>query len=106
MTATGQVAYPTTFVASTEEKRRVWSTYGRDGERAGFRDAVPDASQVHIMNSGMFTQCGVHPATQKPVHQKDKEEYFEQCQGFHMDFYAAPIWFPFRLEPVDDLPPR
>ena len=101
-----QLSYPTELQATTDEKKRVLYEYGQAGLYAGFRDETPPPSQAHLINGGLFTDCGINTSTMEPLQKASKAEYFEQCHGFQVDFYAAPLWMPFRMEPIDDLPPR
>lgn len=104
MTGTGNVSYPAGFVASKPEQEHVWYVYGRDAEHYGFRENMPDASQVELMNSGLFTQCGIDK--DRAPTQQAADAQWEKCGPFRIDYWAAPVWFPIRDSDITDLPPR
>ena len=103
MSGSGAISYPAGFVDKDDELKHVWYVYGRDGARSGFRQDLPPPSQVELMNSGLFTQCGINA---DKTTKETKENHTEHCGPFRIDHWSAPIWFPIRDTDVSDLPPR
>ena len=87
---------PNGLVETTEELVNVWFEYGQAGVRAGFRS--PDKVQPPILGNVSYEICRKHDPSSR--------EWTLKCSPFRMDYYTAPIQFPFRDEPVDDMPTR
>lgn len=101
----GQVGIPDFqtggFVTSDREKMHVWYVYGREAERAGFREYMNPPSQVNAMNTTAFGQC-----ERTPGNLANDEFATDKCGPFRMDHYTAQMWVAGRETSLDDLPPR